>query len=1193
MHGLPPPTASASASPHPLFDSDWYQEQNQDVDFRRILPFIHYITCGWRSGRSPHPLFSVTHYLSTNPEVARSQLEPLSHFVSAGWKELRNPHPLFDVRCYLEQFSQFSELSIDPLTHYVTVGWREGRRPSELFDPTWYLSRYGDVELSGCEPLAHYVRAGAREGRFPTPAAALAAGEPPRALRLREDLGSHSLRMISISDCETQVTLSNARESPQTESIGVFVHLFYESLAEEIASYLARIHSSKHIYVSTDSLTKAARIRISFSRYGLSDDTDIEVFPNRGLDIGPLLVGLADKIRRHEIGVKIHGKRSNHNPPEFGNKWRSYLLEELLGTPKRIASILAAFEVDPSLGILMPRHWPALDNWIGVGNNGPQMADLLSRAGLAFSPAQKIEYPSGSMFWFRREALSPLLDLNLSWVDFNSTSTQRDATLAHAVERSFLFFSSLAGKKWSFLPKTVNTFEISRSEALHAIKGSNEFDAKYYKSTYPDISQAGVDPLEHYLDYGFREGRDPSPHFHTKYYTRITRAEYGADVCPLAHYALVGKSRGLPTQRSTKVTATVRVDNIYASYVRAERNPEYVPEAHPIIRRTDIKLIAFYFPQFHPFDENNRFWGKGFTEWTNTTKAIPMFAGHYQPRLPGELGFYDTRVKDVLARQIELARQYGIYGFCLHHYFFSGKAVMRAPFNLLMANPDLNIPFCLHWANEPWTVRWDGLSLQTGMLLDQRHEPKDDIAFFEDIRPAVSDPRYITINGRPLLIIYRPGLFPNIRATSERWRECFRRAGLQDPYLAVMQTSFEGAVDPAKYGFDAAIEYPPHNFPLSDVSRQVELYDQGFEGNIFDYEHIVDSALSRQPTSYTQFRGIIPEWDCTPRRTNPDLFINCGPHHYQRWLEGLCTDSERRHSPSERFIFVNAWNEWAEGAYLEPDRRYGYGYLDATATALNAYRTGKLDSFKQRILLGTHLFYTDMLDEFVDKFKNVEGSFDLVVTTPHDKVKEVRENLVRALAKHVLTAAVIGVDDIGRDFAPLIFEFLPRAKHYDICCWVHSKKSAYEPSYANWRGYLLRNLMGTPERVAAIIDAFSRDSKLGLVYPKPFVEIAGKVEWGSNFKLASELLAKLGITVDEKDQPRFPTAAMFWFRPRALEGLVKLDLTRDDFVRYADGPRDPKTNSVIDGTISHALERMITYVAEASGYRAQEFVFEQ
>ena len=263
------------------------------------------------------------------------------------------------------------------------------------------------------------------------------------------------------------------------------------------------------------------------------------------------------------------------------------------------------------------------------------------------------------MYWFRSAALAKLVDSVSQWRDFDHAVDQRDATLSHALERSVLFFCARANFSWAFLPSGESDQDVPDEAATRIIRESGAFDEAYYLATYTDIKAPGVDPIEHWVRFGAREGRNPCGTFSTRYYLRLMRRHTRANINPLVHYLLRGRALGLETTRPALVSATVRVDDLYASYSRAEKGRDYVGEAKPIVRQSDIKLIAFYFPQFHPFAENNEFWGRGFTEWTNTTKAIPMFPGHYQPRLPGELGFYDTRVKEVLKRQIELARQYG------------------------------------------------------------------------------------------------------------------------------------------------------------------------------------------------------------------------------------------------------------------------------------------------------------------------------------------------------------------------------------------------------------------------------------------------------------------------------------------------------------------------------------------------------
>ncbi len=367
-----------------------------------------------------------------------------------------------------------------------------------------------------------------------------------------------------------------------------------------------------------------------------------------------------------------------------------------------------------------------------------------------------------------------------------------------------------------------------------------------------------------------------------------------------------------------------------------DSSAEYEPLTSSPGVDTRINLIAMYLPQFHPIPENDRWWGKGFTEWTNVTRGKPQFAGHYQPHLPGELGFYDLRLVDVQRRQIELAKAYGIRGFCYHHYWFGGKRLLRQPLDQLLANPDLDFPFCICWANENWTRRWDGLEEE--VLIAQQHSADDDLAFIRDLEPALRDPRYIRVDGRPLLIVYRPALLPEARATTDRWRQYCREAGIGELYL--MSTHAFDRYDPRDFGFDAAMEFAPNNLGSQPITSQVPLVNANFRGVIYDYRYLVEySRHYEAPKAFPLFRTVAPMWDNEARRPGrAAIFAFSSPRRYAEWLENACRHT-LEHMPETPLVFVNAWNEWAEGAHLEPDRRHGYAYLQATADALKRFPT--------------------------------------------------------------------------------------------------------------------------------------------------------------------------------------------------------------------------------------------------------------
>lgn len=382
---------------------------------------------------------------------------------------------------------------------------------------------------------------------------------------------------------------------------------------------------------------------------------------------------------------------------------------------------------------------------------------------------------------------------------------------------------------------------------------------------------------------------------------------------------------------------------------------EYVPLSDRKISGTSIRAIAFYLPQFHPIPENDEWWGRGFTEWTNVSKATPQFMGHDQPRLPGELGFYDLRIVDVQRRQIELAKQYGIHGFCFHYYWFSGgRRLLEKPLNQFIENKDLDFPFCVCWANENWTRRWDGNDQE--ILMEQRYEPQDDLEIIKDLLPLLKDPRYIKVNGRPVIVVYRIALLPNPQKMARIWRDYCKQKGVGDPLLVAAQ-SFK-IDDPRPYGFDAAVEFPPHGVDLKKL-HDVEAVDTAYEGMIYDYKHIAESSRRFQWPDYMLFKGIIPSWDNEARKPRRGhVYLGSTPAIYRDWLAHLCRATAGRYSePEERLVFINAWNEWGEGAYLEPDRRYGYAYLEATRDALEVIPGATAANWKTgsgRLVLTSH-----------------------------------------------------------------------------------------------------------------------------------------------------------------------------------------------------------------------------------------------
>jgi GT2 family glycosyltransferase/glycosyltransferase involved in cell wall biosynthesis len=352
-----------------------------------------------------------------------------------------------------------------------------------------------------------------------------------------------------------------------------------------------------------------------------------------------------------------------------------------------------------------------------------------------------------------------------------------------------------------------------------------------------------------------------------------------------------------------------------------------------------VRVIAMYLPQFHRIRENDEWWGDGFTEWTNVRRARPLYEGHAQPAVPHpDIGYYDLNDPEVLERQAALASQFGIHGFCFYYYWFGGRRLLERPLDRMLSSGRPDFPFCICWANESWTRAWDGRTSE--VLIGQDHSAESDERFILDVLPFLRDRRYIRVEGKPLLVVYRPGLLPDARAAAARWRDVCRREGIGEIHLASVR-SFD-KTDPRDIGFDATIQFPPLQIPARDRSADAGLMtDPDFRGVILDYRDAAHFSCQESASGYRMYRGVMPSWDNTPRRMErATIWVNSSPDAYQLWLESAVGQTLSEHDGDHRLVFINAWNEWAEGAHLEPDVHNGYARLSSTAVSLGVTARG-------------------------------------------------------------------------------------------------------------------------------------------------------------------------------------------------------------------------------------------------------------
>jgi Glycosyltransferase WbsX len=381
------------------------------------------------------------------------------------------------------------------------------------------------------------------------------------------------------------------------------------------------------------------------------------------------------------------------------------------------------------------------------------------------------------------------------------------------------------------------------------------------------------------------------------------------------------------------------------------KNSLLTSNAHP-------KLIAMYFPQLHAIPENDAWWGKGFTDWDNVKTAVPQFEGHYQPRVPFGNNYYDQSELETLRWQIDLAKKHGIYGFCHYHYWFNGKQLLETPTNLMLENKDIDFPFCLSWANETWSKRWDGLDHH--ILIQQTHPPTKESwkKHYDYLIKAWRDPRAIKVEGKPVFIIYRPQRIEKINDMLTYWRELALTDGLPGLYF-IFQKQYELPTKGCLELFDAVFQFQPfeaiysptfdktsirHSFMYKFFRSLPEYVQDIFRGlrtsflkdlTFHDYDAVWQQIIEIRPDEkLTTFPGAFLDWDNAARYKNrATVFNGANPQSFEKWFSKLVGTLPQRNLP-ESFIFLNAWNEWSEGTYLEPDEKYGYQYLEAVKKAL-------------------------------------------------------------------------------------------------------------------------------------------------------------------------------------------------------------------------------------------------------------------
>jgi len=911
----------AGYDPHPLISiADYRLRHGESLEASGLSVLQHYQLVGAAEGFDPHPLFDLRHYVGQCEAVAASGEDPLVHYLREGWRQGLDPHPLFANDWYLERYPEVAAAGVAPLLDYVTGGAELGRDPHPLFDGAWYAERYRDLRVPGFNPLAHFVRFGAREHRDPCP-------HFDSAYYMQQDGVAERGDLDPLSDYVTR---------------GAFEGLWPAADFDEAAYLLANPDAAASPYSSLE-------------HWARHDGAKPAPLAGSGVQGA---AALFDQMRaagrtRDPAAYDLQAY------DDLAASWRRIQadrVEQFAPTPPPMVTINGDLAAAARMIALPAPAAPRVSIIIPAYNNLKftlECLQALAKAeGLDAAETLVIDDASSDDTF----AVLPLVQGLRIVTNAENLGFIRTCNRAAAEAR---------GEVLIFLNNDVQVRDGWLAPLVEALDDP-KVGAVAPKMLFPDgrLQEAGARINADGTSEMIGLFQDPAlPRWNTPREVdyasgaclAVRRADFAAlegfdlafapAYCEDADLCFRLRERGakiLYEPRSEiihhlSVTAN-SIDSGYKLRLATRNQQRFVKRwAHRLDALNQVRTIAFHLPQFHAIPENDRWWGAGFTEWTNVTRALPSYRGHYQPHLPADLGFYDLSDPAALKRQAALAARYGLGGFCFYYYWFSGgRRVLETPLNHLLADDGPDFPFCVCWANENWTRTWDGQ--EQDVLLAQTYAPEDAVALITDMAPLMARPNYIRVDGRPLLVIYRPGLLPDAAVWAKAWRETARTLGLGEIYLAFVET-FDVAgtyPDPAALGFDAAIEFPPMG-AAQPINLPGPLQNRAFKGVVSDYRELVRHFLKAPTPGHTRFRGVAPSWDNTARRQdNAYVFHHASPGAFQAWTEAMLAETRRQNFGDERIVFINAWNEWAEGAHLEPDVRFGHGWLEALRNAAEA-----------------------------------------------------------------------------------------------------------------------------------------------------------------------------------------------------------------------------------------------------------------
>ena len=558
--------------------------------------------------------------------------------------------------------------------------------------------------------------------------------------------------------------------------------------------------------------------------------------------------------------------------------------------------------------------------------------------------------------------------------------------------------------------------------------------------------------------------------------------------------------------------------------------------------KTEIKVIALYLPQFHVIKENNQFWGNGFTEWTNVKKSKPRFKGHHQPRFPGDkngyLGYYDLTDIKVIEKQINLAKSHGIYGFGIYFYWFSGKMLLEKPINIFIENTHINFKFLLIWANENWTKRWDGFDKE--ILIKQEYKPNDPKDFIKDIKKYIKDKRYISIDKRPVIGLYEPSKIPNLKQTILIWREKSRELGIGEIFILICINKNQIKYYENLNLFDAFYEFPPrYSFTNHRILKKgTYIYSE----LLYKCRDLNETNLNLEKFPF--FRGTMIEWDNCPRKNNCAIFDHYSPEQFYLFNKIVIDWTIKHYNKDLRFIFINAWNEWGEGSYLEPDDKYGYASINSLSKAIfNLSYIEKYHSIgNYKIAVLVIIRNEDLIKEIIHKINNIPYIYDLFIIIEDEiNIDKLKKFINLNSNKYQLELITLFNNE---NLLKFLFKLRIKMKNYKYICNINTNQYKNITYYEELKNYQYNNLLGNSKIISEIITDFERNNKLGIIFPETYYK--SLIKFGEyindndleyvNFFL-NKIYPRVNISQSFAD---FPEGNMFWAKTDAIYPIFNL-----------------------------------------------------